>query len=87
MLTVPFKAGVGFLEPVHGNSYIQTVTWDDEGAPVAEAVLSYSQSPHSDSLHRADQTRLYSAKQRLPLPFAEADVLADPELTVLHLTT
>lgn len=85
MLTVPFKAGVGFLEPVHGNSYIQTVTWDDDGAPIAEAVLSYSQSPHDSSPHRADQTKLYSQKQWVRLPFAEADILADPALVTLHL--
>lgn len=82
MLTVPFEAGEGFLEAVHGNSYMQTVTWDDEGAPVAEAVLSYSQSPHSDSPHHADQTWLYSAKEWVRLPFAEADVAADTQESV-----
>ena len=87
MMTIPFKAGVGFEEPVHGNSYIQTVAWDDDGRPVAEAVLSYSQSPHSDSPHHADQTKLYAQKEWVRLPFAKADILADPELVTLQLST
>lgn len=83
MMTIPFKAVEGFLEPVHGNSYIQTVTWDADGTPLAEAVLSYSQSPHADSPHHADQTRLYSAKEWVKLPFAEADVAAGTLETIV----
>ncbi len=85
MLVVPFDPDQGYLEPVHGNSYIQAVTWDEDGTPTAEAVLSYSQSPHPDSLHHADQTRLYSQGQWAPLPFTQDEIRADPALESLRL--
>ena len=47
--------------PYHGSSYIQVVSFDDKG-PVADAVLSYSQSADPASPHFADQTWLYSKK-------------------------
>ena len=87
MLVVPFEPGVGFLEPIHGNSYLQTVTWDDAGAPLAAVLLSYSQSPHADSPHHADQTRLYAQKQWVRAPFSLADIEADPNLETLRLVS
>lgn len=86
MLVVPFESGEGFEEPVHGNSYIQTVTWDAGGTPVAEGLLTYSQSPHEDSPHRADQTRLYADKRWVELPFTDAEIQADPNLETLELS-
>ncbi len=65
----------GFV-PVHGSSYVQIVTFDDRG-PVADAVLSYSQSTDPTSPHFADQTRLYSAKKFVRLPFTPAEIAAD----------
>jgi acyl-homoserine-lactone acylase len=85
MLVMPFEPGTGFLEPVHGNSYIQVVSWDDEGRVVPTAVLTYSQSPHEDSSHRYDQTMLYSQGSWLRLPFAEHEIQGDPELTAVRL--
>ncbi len=63
----------GGLTPRHGSSYIQIVGFDDDG-PVAEAVLSYSQSSDPASPYFADQTRLYSAKGWHSLPFDAADI-------------
>ncbi len=74
-ISFPFEPGRGFGDPVHGNSYMQTVTWDERG-PVAHALLSYSQSPHDASTHRADQTELYAAGEWIALPFHESDVAA-----------
>lgn len=71
--------------PVHGTSYVQVVAFTDEG-PKARAVLTYGQSAHPDSPHYGDQTRLYAAKTWWPLPFTEAEIAADPALTVLRLT-
>lgn len=85
-LTFPFEPGEGFRSPTHGNSYIQTVTWDDDGHVRAEAILAYSQSPHSDSPHHADQTQLYSRKAWVALPFTLDAILADPELETLVLS-
>ncbi len=74
-ISFPFEPGRGFGDPIHGNSYMQAVTWDDRG-PVARALVSYSQSPHEDSPHRADHTKLYSQGWWVDLPFHEADVAA-----------
>ena len=59
--------------PYHGSSYIQVVTFDAKG-PVADAVLSYSQSTDPASPYYADQTWLYSRKGWHRLPFHPADI-------------
>ena len=68
-------AAGGGLKPVHGTSYIQIVGFDEAG-PVAEAILSYSQSTNPASPHYADQTRAYAAKQWHRLPFSKAEIVA-----------
>ena len=65
----------GGLVPVHGTSYIQIVGFDEKG-PVADAILSYSQSTDPASAHFVDQTRAYSAKQWHRLPFRKQDIAA-----------
>ena len=70
----------GYTPVTGGNSYMQVVTFDDDG-PVAEALLAYSQSSDQESPHYAAQTVLYSNKQWVELPFKEADILADPNYT------
>lgn len=67
--------GGGGLVPVHGTSYIQIVGFDEQG-PVADAILSYSQSTNPASPHYADQTRAYAAKQWHRLPFLTKDIKA-----------
>jgi acyl-homoserine-lactone acylase len=42
-------------------------------------VLSYSQSENPESPHYADQTRLFSQKQWLPMRFTESQIRSDPE--------
>jgi acyl-homoserine-lactone acylase len=69
------RAASGKLVPRHGTSYIQIVGFDDKG-PVADAILSYSQSTNPASPHFADQTRAYAAKQWLRLPFHKKDIAA-----------
>ena len=68
-------AVAGGLNPVHGSSYIQVVTFDNAG-PIADAVLSYSQSTDPDSPWFADQTRQYSRKEWNRLPFTKAEIAA-----------
>lgn len=63
----------GAITPVHGSSYIQIVGFDDDG-PVADAILSYSQSTNPSSPHYADQTRAYSRKEWHRLPFSDAEI-------------
>jgi len=63
------------LTPRHGSSYIQVVGFDDKG-PVADAILSYSESTNPASPHATDQTRAYAAKQWHRLPFSPQDIKA-----------
>ena len=65
----------GRLQPVHGTSYIQIVGFDEKG-PVADAILSYSQSTNPASPHFADQTPRYAAKEWHRLPFHPEEVRA-----------
>jgi acyl-homoserine-lactone acylase len=67
-----------------GESYIQTVTFDDQG-PVAQAMLTYGQSTDPKSLYYADQTGVYSRKEWPVLPFTEEKVKADPNYTTMTL--
>ncbi|MBP2276218.1 MULTISPECIES: penicillin acylase family protein [Sphingomonas] len=66
----------GGIVPKHGSSYVQIVTFDTVG-PVADALLSYSQSTDPASPYFGDQTREFSAKRFHHLPFTEAQILAD----------
>jgi acyl-homoserine-lactone acylase len=70
----------GYPEVVHGTSFIQTVTFDDTG-PVAQALLTYSESTDPVSPHYADQTVRYSDKQWIPLPFQQGAISSDPNFT------
>jgi acyl-homoserine-lactone acylase len=69
----------------YGNSYMQFVTWDDNG-PVAEGILSYGQSSNPASVHFSDQTRKYAAGEWVKLPYTEAQIKADPALTEIRIS-
>ena len=64
----------GYNPIVHGNSYIQVVTWDENAQPKVKAILTYSQSPEPDSPNYADMTKLYSQGQWVDLPFTETEI-------------
>jgi len=65
---------------VHGSSFILTLGFEDEG-PVAEALLSYSQSGDPGSPHFRDQTDLYAAEKWRPIAFTADQVDADTKVT------
>lgn len=67
----------GLRDVVHGTSYLQTVGFDDNG-PVAQAVLTYSQSTDPASPWFADQTELFSKKTWLTQPFTEQQIVSAP---------
>ncbi|HEY1076001.1 MAG TPA: penicillin acylase family protein [Fontimonas sp.] len=71
--TVPAKNGYAVI---FGASYVQSVTFDDDG-PVANAVLTFSQSSNPASPHYADQTREFSKKKLSRFPYSEAEIAAD----------
>ena len=77
VITARFDADQGGYNPItHGNSYIQTVTWDEDGTPNAKAIITYSQSPEPDSEFYADMTKLYSQSQWVDLPFTDDEIEA-----------
>jgi acyl-homoserine-lactone acylase len=65
----------GGLTPRHGTSYVQIVSFDDTG-PIADALLSYSQSTDPASPFYADQTHDYSSKNWNRLPFTQTQIQA-----------
>lgn len=68
-----------------GNSWVMTVEFTDDG-PRAEAVLRYSQSEDPASPHYLDQSRLYADGEFREIRFTEAEILADPNLYIVHLS-
>ena len=66
----------GYTPITHGNSYVQTVTWDDNGVPDADAILTYSQSPEPDSPYYSDLTKVYSRNGWVQLPFSDEQIQA-----------
>ena len=75
VITARFNAENGGYNPIiHGNSYIQTVTWNEDGTPDADAILTYSQSPEPDSSYYSDLTKVYSQSNWVDLPFTEDQI-------------
>jgi acyl-homoserine-lactone acylase len=72
VITSDLVDGKGYANIVHGNSYIQAVTWDESDCPDAYAILSYSQSTDPASPNYADATKLYSAGGWIDMPYCEA---------------
>ncbi|MCH8545062.1 MAG: penicillin acylase family protein [Alcanivorax sp.] len=68
-----------------GNSYIQTVTWDEQGMPVAEGFVTYSQSTDPASPFFRNMTEAYADKAWIRFPYADAEINADPALQTLRL--
>jgi acyl-homoserine-lactone acylase len=71
-----FVDQVGYADIPTGNSYIQTVTWDETECPDAYAVLTYSQSTNPASDHYADLTQVYSDKSWNDMPYCDAAIQA-----------
>ena len=69
----------GRYDPYTGASFVMTAAFDNSGKVRGEALLSYSQSENPNSPHYADQTRLFSQKQWLPMRFTESQIRSDPE--------
>ncbi|WP_312519642.1 penicillin acylase family protein [Massilia sp.] len=74
----------GYVGAHWGQSYIQTVTFDEQG-PVAQGMLTYSQSTDPASPWYADQTLVYSRKEWPQLPFTQERIRADPHYSTVTL--
>jgi len=77
--------GGGLRDVTDGTSYLQAVTFDKNG-PVAQAILSYSQSSQSSSPYYADQTERFSNKAWIAQPYTEAQITADPNYQTRRIT-
>ena len=66
----------GYKNPGSGNSYIQTVSWDESDCPIADTILTHSQSVQADSDYYSDQSKLYADKRWVRFPFCEDDIVA-----------
>ncbi len=75
MQSVPGEGGKH--EVVSGTSYLQTVTFGEDG-PQAQGLLAFSISSDPASAHSRDQTLAFSNKEWQTLPFTEAQIKADP---------
>lgn len=69
----------------YGSSFVMALEYRDDG-PHAVALLSYAESSDPSSPHFSDQTERFSGKAFRPVVFTEADIAADPELSVTTLT-
>ena len=76
----------GYTPIVHGNSYIQVISWNKEGNLDPRAMLTYSQSPEPESPHYSDLTEIHAQGGWIRLPFTDAEIEADPNLRTLNLT-
>lgn len=76
--------GDGRREVVAGSSYIQLVSFDEQG-PVAKGVLTFSQASEPSSPHARDQTELFSQQQWRLLPFTAEQLHTDPPVRRLQL--
>ncbi|PXW25048.1 penicillin acylase family protein [Paraburkholderia caballeronis] len=65
----------------NGNTYMQIVTFDD-GGPQAYTLLASSESDDPASAHRADYTDAYAKQRWLRVPFTDAQIGSDPNLSV-----
>lgn len=77
MQSVPHGPGKRLV--VSGSSYLQTVSFTDQG-PKAQGVLAFSLSSEASSPHADDQTQAFARGQWHDLPFTEAQIAADPQL-------
>ncbi|WP_249682135.1 acylase [Pseudomonas syringae] len=71
----------GKREVVSGTSYLQVVSFDEQG-PKAQGLLAFSESSNPQSAHSSDQTEAFSKKQWQTLPFTEQQIKADPAYEV-----
>ncbi|WP_174999183.1 acylase [Rugamonas aquatica] len=78
--------GGGQRDVTDGTSYIQAVTFDKNG-PVAQAMLSYSQSSQSSSPYFADQTERFSQKAWITQPYTEAQITGDAAYKTKRIST
>ena len=79
MIIAPLQGLNGYAKVIHGSGFVQVTGFTADG-PRSRAILTYSQSTDPKSPYFADQTRMFSDKQWVDLPFTERDIGHDPDL-------
>lgn len=82
MTALGFFDGAGYTPIASGGSYIQTVTFDANG-PIADGILTYSQTTDATRPWFSDQTVRYAQKRWHRLPFTDDAIRADIVSTVV----
>ena len=87
IINAPFDPAKGAYPEVteSSSSWIQVVEFTKDG-PKSRGLLTYSESPNPESPHYADQTRLFSAKHWIDLPF-NAEALKAGTKSEIHLSS
>lgn len=83
--TEPDRLNSEGYKVTYGNSYIQAVTWDENGNPQADAMLTYSLSTDPANPHFDDYTKAYSQKNWARLPYTQAQIETQKIGPVLNL--
>ena len=84
-MNVAWNAEEGYSSIPHGSSFIMAVHFQDGDCPDGWSLTSYSQSDNTESPYYNDQTKMFSDKTWNKMLFCEADIAADPNLTVKRL--
>jgi acyl-homoserine-lactone acylase len=83
VLTPVWDPKRGYIDVVHGSSYIQAVELTP-GCPRARTLLTYGQSSNPRSPRDGDQTELFAAKRWVTPPFCAKDLEADRSAARVH---
>lgn len=83
VVTPVWDAKHGYTEIVHGSSYMQAVHLTP-GCPELRTFLTYGESTDPDSVHTSDQTKAFSLKRWVKIPFCPAALEADRSAVRVH---
>lgn len=76
VLTPTWDPEKGYTEVVHGSSYMQAVHLRP-GCPDIRTFLTYGESTNPESVRTSDQTKRFSAKRWVKVPFCPQDLERD----------
>ncbi len=85
-VNVTWDATRGYIDPPHGTSFVQVVSFTGSRCPDTRTILTYSQSANPTSPHYADQTVLFGQKKWVPGRFCEAQIRTSPVLRTVRLS-
>ena len=84
-INVKWVPGEGYPDVPHGSSFVIAAQVDGSRCPRTRSILTYSLSTNPASPYFADQTRMFSRKAWVRLPFCERDILANRQLQITRL--